>query len=289
MDNRSDNDENLKTLQHSLKERIKELTCLYDIAEIVEKYGDDIESILQAVAELIPGSWQYPEITCVQIEYEQKRFTTPLFENSPWKQESTIKVDGKIVGHVSVCYLEKKDELDEGPFLKEERLLINAISERLGRIAERIKAKKQLEMEKKTLERKNIALKEVLSQIQEEKKEVSGTFQNNVDKIIMPIVFTLEKTIDKSHIGYIDLLKKSLLNMTSPLINNLSQSLTRLTPTEIQICNMIKNGFTSKEIAELRHLSPSTVHRHRENIRKKLKITGTNINLTSYLTERMDV
>jgi len=61
-----------------------------------------------------------------------------------------------------------------------------------------------------------------------------------------------------------------------------------LTPSEIQICNMIKSGLSTKEITSLRGLSDSTLHRHRENIRKKLKLTNKNINLTTYLNTYME-
>jgi signal transduction histidine kinase len=88
------------------------------------------------VVNLIPPAWQYPEITCSQITLGDKAFKTRDFRESIWKQSSKIKVSGEHAGMLEVCYSEEKPEREEGPFLAEERLLINAIAGRLGRIIE---------------------------------------------------------------------------------------------------------------------------------------------------------
>jgi DNA-binding NarL/FixJ family response regulator len=82
---------------------------------------------------------------------------------------------------------------------------------------------------------------------------------------------------------YMEILQTNLEEITSPFINHLSRSYRSLTPTEIGICNMIRNGMHTKEIAEARGVSAATINRHREKIRKKLKITNQDVNLATFL------
>jgi len=129
--------EQLKRLKRSLGEREKELQCLYEITRIIEKPGLTLDEIYQEVAELLPRSWQYPEVTCAQLTIDGKEFKTANYRETEWKQSADIKVHDMKAGMLVVGYLEDRPASDEGPFLKGERLLIDAIAERLGRITER--------------------------------------------------------------------------------------------------------------------------------------------------------
>jgi two-component system, cell cycle sensor histidine kinase and response regulator CckA len=128
----------LRQKTYELGERIKELNCLYSISNLVEKPDISLDEIIQGTVELIPPSWQYPEITCSRILLENKEFKTENFTETNWKQSSEIIVHGKRMGSLEICYLEEKPEIGEDPFLKEERNLINAVAERLGHIIERM-------------------------------------------------------------------------------------------------------------------------------------------------------
>jgi len=271
------------TLEHFLTERVKELGCLYGISRLIETHGNEFDTILQGVANILPGSWQYPEITSARIVLEEKKFVSDNFKASRWRQGAAITVDPQKAGAVEVYYSEEMPEIDEGPFLKEERLLIDAVAERIGRASERIKAEHQLDVERTALKNMNIALHEVLAKVQDEKKEMGDAIQANVDKIIMPILHSLEIDLPPKQRGYVMLLKGNLEEISSPFTNKLSKQFMSLTPTEIQICNMIKKGFPTKEIAKIRHISPATVSRYREYIRKKLGLANKNVNLTTYL------
>ena len=83
------------------------------------------------------------------------------------------------------------------------------------------------------------------------------------------------------------MLRKNLEDITSQFIRRLSNSYHSLTPMEITICNMIQNGMRTKEIAQIRGVSMATINRHRENIRRKLKITNDDVNLATYLQSSM--
>ena len=133
-----------KKRAHALGERVKELNCLYGISRLVETPGISLAEILQGSVELLPPAWHYPKITCARITLDNQEYKTGNFRETEWKLASEIKVEGKRAGIVEVCYLEEQPKSDQGPFLKEERALIDAIAERLGRIIQRMQAQKSL-------------------------------------------------------------------------------------------------------------------------------------------------
>ena len=129
--------EALQNNMQALNQRIKELNCLYAISDLVEKEDISLEDIFQGMVDLIPPAWQYPDITCARITLEDQEFKTDNFQETIWKQWGDVIVYDKPMGTLEVCYLEERPEQEEGPFTEEERNLLNAIRERLGRIIER--------------------------------------------------------------------------------------------------------------------------------------------------------
>ena len=111
--------------------------------------------------------------------------------------------------------------------------------------------------------------------------------QANVDKILMPILHAMALDLPQTHRKYTELLRINLEEIASPFVSHLSKTYLSLTPTEVNICNMIRNGLRTKEIARIRGISVATVNRHREHIRKKLKISNSDINLMTYLQTSM--
>lgn len=276
--------------ERSLRERIKELNCLYGLSRLEEIHDTDLEAILQGLVELIPSSWQYSELTAARITFDGKTYQTANFAETRWRLSADIYKKDTPVGLLEVCYLEVTGSEHDGPFLKEERDLIDALAERLRRISERHeysrqlhRALRQLQLERDALAETNAALRVVMSRFEEERRATSHELAGNIERVVMPILQTLYSEIPHNLTGYLDLLKKSLREVSSPLISRLTKQYSALSPTEIIICNMIRSGLTSKEIAELRHISPVTVARHREHIRKKLGISNTKTNLTTYL------
>jgi len=129
--------------QAALRERVKELTCLYSIEKVAEKHKISIGEILKSIAEILPPAWQYPESTAARIALDKYSYSTPGFQEDMQKQKSDIIVKGNRRGFIEVAYMKKKPDIDEGPFLKEERDLINAIARQVGLIIERKEAKEQ--------------------------------------------------------------------------------------------------------------------------------------------------
>ncbi|MGD8471475.1 MAG: ATP-binding protein [Desulfobacteraceae bacterium] len=141
-----------KELQQSMDEvgeRIKELNCLFEISRLMERRGLTLKETLQGIVELLPPAWKHPEITCAKIITEGQEFSTENFKETPWSLNQDIVLKDEIVGALAVYYLEKLPERDEGPFLKEERDLVNTIAERIGRILERNRAQTALQESEK--------------------------------------------------------------------------------------------------------------------------------------------
>lgn len=274
----------------ALRERIKELNCLYGLSRLAERHSGSMEAFLYDLARLLPLSWQYPDITCTRIFFKGQTYKSKGFRVTKWRQTSRIHMYNEPAGEVEVFYLRECLPRDEGPFLHEERALLDAVAGRIGTIAERISAEielqeinRQLTVERKALQESNAALRNVLARIEEEKQEIYMNIQANVEKIMMPILEALALESPPGQRNYLEMLKSNLEEITSPFIRRLSRTARSLTPTEIKICDMIRNGLRSKEIARMRGVSAATINRHREHIRKKLKITNSDVNLATYL------
>jgi len=138
-------EEALRERTHHLSERVKELTCLYSISHLIEQPGTSLEDLLQGTVELIRPAWQYPEVACARIVLKDQEFRTENFRESKWRQTADIIVLGERLGTVEVCYLGERPERDEGPFLKEERSLIDAIAQTLGRAIANRRAQERIQ------------------------------------------------------------------------------------------------------------------------------------------------
>lgn len=123
--------------QAMVRERVKELTCLYGIAQIADNLQLTREEKLQRIANLLPPSWQHPEIAVSRIDLDGHTYLTSGYRHGRYRQTADILVRGNRRGVVEVAYIEGKPELLEGPFLKEEISLIVEVARRIAAIVER--------------------------------------------------------------------------------------------------------------------------------------------------------
>ncbi len=281
-------------VENALRERIKELNCLYGVSQLAERHFNSLDNLLEELVNFLPHSWQYPDITCARIVFKENTYKSEGFKVTEWRQSSRIYVYSEPVGEVAMFYLEECPPAEEGPFLAEERALLDTLADQIGTIATRISAElelqytnKQLSLERKALQESNMALRMVLTRIEEEKNEIYRNIKTNVDKILMPILIAMSLELPITQSKYIEMLKTNLEGITSQFVRHLSNSYHSLTPTEVTISNMIRNGMRTKEIAQTRGVSAATINRHRENIRRKLKITNDDVNLATYLQSSM--
>ncbi len=144
-----------------LKERAKELNCLYEVQELLHKPGATIDEICNGIIKAIPPGWQYPDICQAKIIFRGSEYQTDGFRESQWSQCTLIKIQDEEAGQICVFYTEERPELDEGPFLKEERKLIDTIASQLGLHILHCQLKKVFE-EKKHLPEKKMKEWEVI-------------------------------------------------------------------------------------------------------------------------------
>jgi len=135
------------------------------------------------------------------------------------------------------------------------------------------------------LEEANTALEVLLKKRERDKTDLEENMLFNVKELVMPYLEKLDTDpLDPRQKVLLDIARSNLNEVISPFIRGLSNRYLRLTPTEIQLANLIKQGKTTKEIAEMLCLAPSTIDFHRDNIRNKLGIKKKKINLKTYLS-----
>lgn len=124
-------------IQVDLRERVKELTCLYEIARLSAHPDISLEEVLQGIVELLPPAWLYPQITSARITLGDRSYSTFCFQEGRHPLRAEILISGEKRGVLEVTYREEKPELDEGPFLKEERSLIDAVAKEVAILLKR--------------------------------------------------------------------------------------------------------------------------------------------------------
>lgn len=124
-------------ITEQLRERVKELTCLYGIAKIVDKPDIKLDEILQDVAQLLPPAFLHPEAAFARIILSNRSYSTAGFNENFQKLAADIVVRGRKKGVIEVAYGKKESRRDIGPFLKEERKLLDTVAQQVSLIIER--------------------------------------------------------------------------------------------------------------------------------------------------------
>ena len=161
--------------------------------------------------------------------------------------------------------------------------MVEDITERKQAEAALGESEKKLSEQNVQLQEKNIALRQVMEQLSAEKEQMKHNIQANVDQLLLPLLENVKGEGSRFDRMYIELLENNLKDLTSSFGSEISAKMPRLTQREIEICNMIVNGYTSKGVARLLNISHRSVETHRNSIRKKLEIKNKGINLVSYL------
>jgi DNA-binding NarL/FixJ family response regulator len=142
----------------------------------------------------------------------------------------------------------------------------------------------ELQMKSENLEEMNTALKVLLKKREEDKLELEEKVTYNIKEMVQPFLEKLGRTrLDDRQRTFLEILESNLDDIVSPFARKLSTRYLNLTPSEIQIANLVKQGKTTKEIAELLSLSTRTIESHRDSIRKKLGIKNQKANLRTHL------
>lgn len=118
-------------IAYSLGERVKELTLLYKVNQLLHWESGDTPAVMQMITDSIPAGWQYPEITAARIRVEGREYRTPNFRDTAYRQIAFFDIEDVDQGLIEVVYLEERPAEAEGPFLAEERNLVNMLAELL--------------------------------------------------------------------------------------------------------------------------------------------------------------
>ena len=150
-------DRELKRTLHHLRERVKELTALHATAQLFQNEDLSTEELLQRIADLIPPSWQYPEVTASRICFGHLVITTVNFAPSHWAQREEFICRDGTTGEIEVVYLEERPPEVEGPFLQEERNLLHSLGEMVRLQLDRKRAEAALREAHDKLEQRVVA------------------------------------------------------------------------------------------------------------------------------------
>ncbi len=168
---------------------------------------------------------------------------------------------GKLLGYRGSCH-----------DITEQKRTMDALKER----------EEELTVKSKTLEEVNAALRVLLKQREEDREDLEQQFVSNMREMILPYILKAKKgQPDRAHKTYLEIAVTNLNEIISPFLNTMRQL--NFTPREIEVASLVKDGRTTKEIAELMGVAPSAIDSHRNNIRIKVGLNKKKINLRSYL------
>jgi PAS domain S-box-containing protein len=187
-------------------------------------------------------------------------------------------------GHSIWVSLSVEPIIDNNESVTEVRSIVTDISKLKLAEEELIKKEKELEDKNENLEEMNAALKVLLKKSDEDKIEIEEKVVLNVRELVEPYLKKLNKSgLNARQKTYASIVESNLMEIISPFATKLSSKFINLSPTEIKVANLVKQGKTTKEIAELSNCSPETTSHHRKSIRKKLKLLDKKSNLRTHL------
>jgi PAS domain S-box-containing protein len=131
-------------LVRQLSERVKELTVMYSVAHLMQLEEKSTLALMEEITSLLPPAWQYPEIAAARVQLGELEFRTPNFRSSRWSQKAEFTATDGRKGTVEIVYLAKRPPAAEGPFLAEERKLINGVAQALKGYWERRRLKAEV-------------------------------------------------------------------------------------------------------------------------------------------------
>ncbi len=254
-------------------------TVLTVNTKAAERYGKDPEELI--------GKSIYPLMPAKTVELRKRKAEEVIQTKQPvhYTEENAGKyfdcnlfpiLDNE--GNVQSFTVFVKDVTEQK---QSHKALQNVREELEQRVRERTR---ELEEKAKNLEEVNTALKVLLKRLDEDKNIIEEKVLLNMRQLIEPYLDKLKKSsLNERQKNVLDILESNLAAIVSPFTRSFSSSFIKLTPTEIQVANLIRQGKTTKEIADLLNLSRKTIEFHRENIRTKIGIKNKKINLRTYL------
>lgn len=189
-----------------------------------------------------------------------------------------VKADGMLVAFLNVGSHTHAGISDST------RSSLESIASRIGEVISRVKLGETIKTQGERLQETNVALKVLLRQREKDRADLEESFVSNVKYLIFPFLDKLRNThLSGSQKQLLEILESHLDEITSPFVRKVSSSMIGLTPTEIRVAELIRQGKSTKEIVDLLVTSKRAVIFHRQGIRRKLGLAGKKINLRTYL------
>jgi len=181
-----DSNSDLQKILSERQERLKELSCINQTTQII-KEGKTVQETIRRIVHILPKAWQYPENTVARITFDGEEYRSRLFKETEWRQSQTFNTIDNRHGEIEIYYLKKFRDIDEGPFLIEERNLIDNLASILNNYLNTIEAKKIL---KRSLEK---------DQLRDELKEFQEPRQINSRKLLQKFLSSQNANRDIFH------------------------------------------------------------------------------------------
>lgn len=176
-------------LLHHLRERVKELTALHGTVRVLQDSRKPLEEIFREIVALIPPAWQYPEVAAARIQFEGLIVATPSFHETAWMQRAPLVTAKGMSGAINVVYLEQRPEEREGPFLLEERHLIDSLADSVSSYLTRREAEESLRSAHAQLQ----TLSRQLMQVQErERRQLAHDLHDEIGQAVTAIKMNLQ-------------------------------------------------------------------------------------------------
>lgn len=189
-----------QVLLHHLRERVKELTALHGTVRVLQDSTKPLEEIFGEIVTLIPPAWQYPDVSAARIQFEGLTVTTPSFHETVWMQRAPLVTAKGMSGSIDVVYLEQRPEEREGPFLLEERHLIDSLADSVSSYLTRREAEESLRSAHAQMQ----TLSRQLMQVQErERRQLAHDLHDEIGQAVTAIKMnlqTMQRVADTSNI-----------------------------------------------------------------------------------------
>ncbi len=247
------------------------MDAVYQLASLFSRPAEDLQGLLEETAAVLQTAMQHPQLTQVIIKAEGH--TALLNSEGPSGDACSISLDPV---EIRVSY---RSDYPESPvFDHREKILIQCTAELLTDVISRVRMRKELE-------RKHIALGEIISQIEHERQETSSHIRRHLSTFVRPYLQQLMQSTDLADQDRTAVMQlgASLDALPGEGVRVRTKQMEKLSPREMEICGLIRNGMTTKQIAQFLQITDATVERHRSTIRNKLELNNKRVSLVSYL------
>ena len=224
-------------VNHLLNERVKELTTLYRISQVLQREKRTVREIIQEIVPIIPSGWQHEDVTAARIIFNEEEFRTPNYGTAVHKQRATFPIPDSGTGEIEVIYLQARPPEVEDAFLAEERNLINMIGEMLRIYLARqheaeVNKKMQQEIVNQKIQDQKTVTRAILNAEERERNKIGRELHDNVNQILASIKLFLKMAAEKNVPDSNGLLDRSVTLIDNAIEEIRSLSKSQVTPVK---------------------------------------------------------